>query len=92
MKKLLILHAMIILIVFIFSCDVEFFGDVCIQDMIESVKKPNEILLTVAKIAFEISGSDDKQRVIDFITRNFRKAKNFRTESKDMSTFIVADI
>jgi len=92
MRKAIVITPMVSLLIILISCNIEFTGEVYIQDLIDVASNPNEVLYTIAKFAFESPGSDNQQQLIDFMKTNFREAKNFHTESKGMNTFIVSDI
>lgn len=92
MRALIITITLLLILLALVSCKTEFAADIFIQDLADLSDGESQVLFTSAKIAFESPSSSERQNVINFITENFREAKNFHDEERGMDTLIVADI
>lgn len=91
MKKRLLLTALLLgSLLFFFGCTSSVTINIYVQDILDLVEGEEDLLMVDAVVRFESFG--DLDEIIPVVQVGFPDAKNFREESRDMGTFVAADI
>jgi hypothetical protein len=83
---------LLLLALLLTGCGGEIVADLYIQDIYEIAEGVEEPMFTTATIALESLGEEYNAELIELIELNFRQTANFRTQSRDFSTYLLADV
>ncbi len=73
------------------GCSGEVSTDLYIQDILDALELDEEVL-TIGTISIEAGGSEFMEGMVNFFNMYFREPTNFREQSRDYSTYTMADV
>jgi len=73
------------------GCTGELVGELYVQDIIDAVEL-REPVFSIGTVAIESPGAEQMESVIEFFNLFFREPTSFREQTRDMSTYMLADV